>query len=147
MTFFYTSCPDGMCPVLILRLRRAQEAAAANGYGDDIQLLAMTFDPERDTKDALRTFAGQQGVDLEAGNWDFLRPERYEAAKEIMTDQIGLPLKKVDAEKYDSLEYRFPHYNLILLANERGIVERAYPRGATVEISRVVADLETVVSA
>lgn len=147
MTFFYTSCPDGMCPALILRLRRAQEAAAANGYGDDVQLLAMTFDPERDTEDALRTFAGQQGVDLEAGNWDFLRPERYETAKEILTDQIGLPLKKIDAEKYDSLEYQFPHYNLILLANERGIVERAYPRGATVEISRVVDDLETVVSA
>jgi len=61
MTFFYTSCPDGMCPALILRLRRAQEAAAANGYGEDVQLLAMTFDPERDTEDALRTFADQQG--------------------------------------------------------------------------------------
>lgn len=147
MTFFYTSCPDGMCPALILRLRRAQEAAAANGYGEDVQLLAMTFDPERDTEDALRTFADQQGVDLEAGNWDFLRPERYETAKEILTDRIGLPLKKVDAEKYDSLEYQFPHYNLVLLANEDGIVERAYPRGATVEISRVVDDLETVVKA
>jgi protein SCO1/2 len=64
-----------------------------------------------------------------------------------LTDRIGLPLKKVDAEKYDSLEYQFPHYNLVLLANEDGIVERAYPRGATVEISRVVDDLETVVKA
>lgn len=26
-TSFYTNCPDGVCPALILRLRRAQEAA------------------------------------------------------------------------------------------------------------------------
>jgi len=146
MTFVYTNCPDGMCPALTLRLRRTQEAAAENGFSDDVALLEMTFDPERDTESKLRTFAEQQGVDAEADNWHFLRPETYDEAKTIMTEDIGLPFKKTDAPEYDNLEYMFPHYNLILLANKRGIVERAYPNGAAIDPSKVVDDVETVVT-
>jgi len=80
---FYTNCPDGVCPALILRLRRGQEAAAEAGYGDQVAFLPTTFDPERDTAETLREYAGQQGVDLDAGNWHFLRPETYERAQEI----------------------------------------------------------------
>lgn len=147
LTFFYTNCPDGMCPALILRLRRSQEVAAAEGYDDDIAFLAMTFDPERDTAVELESYGVERGVDLEAGNWHYLRPDRYEDGAAVLTERFGLPLKKVDAEEYDHLEYVFPHYNLLLLVNERGIVERAYPNGATVEVARVVADVETVVTA
>ncbi|ELZ21186.1 SCO family protein [Natrinema limicola] len=146
MTFIYTNCPDGMCPALTLRLRRTQEVAAENGFSDDVALLEMTFDPERDTESKLRTFADEQGVDAEADNWHFLRPETYDRAKTIMTEDIGLPLKKTDAPDYDHLEYMFPHYNLILLANKRGIVERAYPNGASIDPSKVVEDVETVVT-
>ncbi|AEH39413.1 SCO family protein [Halopiger xanaduensis] len=144
VTFFYTSCPDGVCPALILRLRRAQEVAAEEGYSDSAAFLAMTFDPERDTADVLRTYADQQGVDLEAGNWHFLRPERYEDAKSIVADQYGLPIEKRDAEKYDDLEYMFPHFAYIFLVNERGLVERAYPDGATIATSKLVDDFEAV---
>ena len=146
MTFVYTNCPDGMCPALTLRLRRTQEVAAENGFSDDVALLEMTFDPERDTESKLRTFADEQGVDAEADNWHFLRPETYDEAKTIMTEDIGLPFKKTDAPQYDHLEYMFPHYNLILLANKRGIVERAYPNGASIDPSKVVDDVETVVT-
>ena len=171
MTFIYTNCPDGMCPSLTQRLRSVQESAAADGYSDDVALLEMTFDPERDTADALRAFADQQGVDAEAENWHFLRPESYDEAKQIMTERIGLPLEKRDPDEEDSSEngsaeedstqnesaeenssddesneYVFPHYNLILLANENGIVERAYPNGATIDPQTVIDDVETVVS-
>ncbi|MFA9427953.1 SCO family protein [Natronorubrum sp. A-ect3] len=147
MTFFYTSCPDGSCPALLLRLRRAQEVAAEEGYGNDVAFLAMTFDPERDTKDELRAYADQQGVDLNAGNWHFLRPNRYEEAKASITEQFGLPLEKQDVDEYDNLEYMFPHYNYIFLVNEQGLIERVYPDGATVDPSQVVDDFETVVTA
>lgn len=147
LTLFYTNCPDGMCPALILRLRRAQEVAAEEGYADKSAFLALTFDPERDTPDVLETYAGRQGVDLDAGNWHFLRPETYEEAKQVVSDQYGLPLEKRDAEEYSGLEYAFPHYNYIFLVNKQGIVERVYPNGATVDISRVVEDFETVVTA
>lgn len=147
LTFFYTNCPDGMCPALILRLRRAQEVAATEGYGDDAAFLATTFDPERDTEDALREFATQQGVDLDVGNWHFLRPESYEAGQELVRDEFGLQIRKIDAEDYERLDYTFPHYTLILLANSDGVVERAYPNGATTDVTRIVDDFERVVTA
>jgi len=146
-TSFYTNCPDGVCPALVLRLRRAQEVASQEGYSDDVAFLALTFDPERDTADVLREYADQQGVDLDAGNWHFLRPESYEAGQKLLESQFGLVIEKVPADDLENLEYQFPHYGLILLANERGIVERAYPNGATVDVETVEDDFRTVVEA
>ena len=146
-TSFYTSCPDGVCPALVLRLRRAQEVAAQKGYSDDAAFLALTFDPERDTADVLHEYAAQQGVDLDAGNWHFLRPESYERGQELLDEHFGLVIEKVPADDVENLEYQFPHYGLILLANERGIVERAYPNGATVDVETVETDFERVVEA
>ncbi|MDL0140513.1 SCO family protein [Halobacterium salinarum] len=145
-TSFYTNCPDGVCPALILRLRRAQEVAAEGGYGDAAAFLAHTFDPERDTADVLREYARQQGVNLDAGNWHFLRPESYEAGQELLEEQFGLVIEKQPAEDLENLEYQFPHYGLILLVNERGIVERAYPNGASVDVETVENDFEQVVT-
>ncbi|WP_181691651.1 SCO family protein [Natronomonas sp. LN261] len=147
MTFIYTNCPNGMCPALTLRLRRAQAVAAEKGYGDESAFLATTFDPERDTADVLEDYADRQGVDVDAGNWHFLRPESYEAGTELIEENFGLVIEKVDSDDYETLEYAFPHYNLILLANRDGVVERAYPNGATVDVDRVVEDFETVVTA
>ncbi|GAB3692795.1 SCO family protein [Halorubrum pallidum] len=146
-TSFYTHCPDGVCPALILRLRRAQAAAAEGEYGDELSLLPLTFDPERDTAEVLREYAGQQGVDLDAGNWHFLRPESYEAGQSLMEENFGLVIEKTEADQYENLEYRFPHYGLILLANKQGIVERAYPRGPQTDIESLVDDVERVVTA
>ena len=147
LTFFYTNCPDGVCPALILRLRRAQAVAAQEGYGEQAAFLPITFDPERDTEPVLREYAGQQGVDLGAGNWHFLRPETYERGKQLIESKFGLAVQKAEAPDYSSLAYRFPHYGLILLVNDRGIVERAYPNGPQVPIKRVVDDFDQVVTA
>jgi protein SCO1/2 len=146
-TSFYTSCPDGVCPALVLRLRRAQAAAAERGYGDETAFLALTFDPERDTAEVLREYAGQQGIDLEAGNWRFLRPESYEAGQELLDEKFGLAIEKQPADQYGNMEYLFPHYGLILLANREGIVERAYPRGPGTDVEALVSDFERVVTA
>ncbi|MFC7185652.1 SCO family protein [Halorubrum yunnanense] len=145
-TSFYTNCPKGVCPALILRLRRAQEYAAEQGYGDRAAFLPLTFDPQRDTAEALREYAGQQGVDLDAGNWHFLRPESYEAGKELMMDNFGLKIEKTDPDQYET-EYTFPHYGLILLVNEQGIVERAYPGGTNTDIEALVDDFDRVITA
>lgn len=164
MTYIYTSCPDGACPMLLQYLRQVQEDAAKNGYADDVALLAMSFDPERDTADALQTFGGQIGVDYEAENFHFLRPESYETAKTLMRDTFGVPLEKTDempdgngstnqsqneSMDHDHGEYMFTHTSIVELVNDRGIVERAYPRAniqrEAVNTNVVVEDTRTVV--
>jgi len=145
-TFLHELSGRGLS-ALILRLRRGQEAAAEAGYGDQVAFLPTTFDPERDTAETLREYAGQQGVDLDAGNWHFLRPETYERAQEIHDEHFGLKIEKTPADDIENLEYRFPHYGLIILANKRGIIERAYPRGPKTDIERLVDDLKRVATA
>ncbi|WP_255171627.1 SCO family protein [Natrononativus amylolyticus] len=216
MTFFFTSCPDGACPALLLRLRRAHEDSLERGTEDETAFLALTFDPERDTPEELETYADQQGVNLEAGNFHFLRPESYDAGMELVTDDFGMPVERVDTDEHpataddagddssngatddsnadddssdhadddssdhadddssdhaddhghdddshsdenddhvendshadhDHGEYTFTHYNLILLVNERGIVERAYPQATGTDIEPIVEDFRTVV--
>ncbi|MFC4541799.1 SCO family protein [Halosolutus amylolyticus] len=96
MTYFYSSCPDGACPALLLRLRRIQEDAAERGYEDDVGLLAVTFDPERDTGETLEQYAVEQGVDLDAGNWHFLRPEGEDEARAVIYEDFGMRYERVD---------------------------------------------------
>ncbi|MFC7231172.1 SCO family protein [Saliphagus sp. GCM10025308] len=189
LTFFFTSCPDGVCPALLLRLRRAQADAMERDYVDDLDLLALTFDPERDTPEVLEEYAGQQGVDLEVGNWHFLRPEDNETAKTTIDETFGMKIERVDdAEEgsdgdgdasdegesggdenhgndhgneteaendsedggndtsgHDHGEYTFTHIALTFLVNEHGVVERAYRNGASVDTSKVLEDVRTVV--
>ena len=172
MTFFFTACPDGACPALLLRLRRAQADSIEAGYDDEFALLAMTFDPERDTPEVLETYAGQQGVDLEAGNWHFLRPESYKDGEQLLTDEFGLLLDRIEDEEeleeyedvenghehddsdddsdhdhsdHDHGEYTFVHYNLILLVNEHGVVERSYPNALRTDSETIVEDVRAVV--
>ncbi|TYT61346.1 SCO family protein [Natrialba swarupiae] len=164
MTYFFTACPDGACPALLLRLRRTQEDAIERDYEDDIALLAMTFDPERDTPEVLAEYAGERGIDHEADNWHFLRPESYEDGEQLLDDTFGMHIERVedddelddhgqedhgtDHEDHDHGEYTFIHYNLIMLVNDDGIVERSYPNAVQqreeVSVEAIVEDARTV---
>ncbi|TYL37555.1 SCO family protein [Natronococcus pandeyae] len=90
LTFIYTSCTED-CGALTKLLQLVQEDAAEQGYDDDLALLAMTFDPETDDAEALREYGEQYGVDIEADNWHFLRPETNEEAMSLLNDDIGVP--------------------------------------------------------
>lgn len=147
MTFVYTHCP-GVCPALTQVLRHAQADAIENGYTDAVAFLATTFDPERDTAEALRAFGDQQGVDYEAENWHFLRPESRERAREVITDTYGVRFERVDPEAltsdtgHDVGEYGFDHYPITYLVNREGYVERAYT--GVPETSQVLEDFSAV---
>lgn len=54
LTFIYTSCPD-VCPLTAENLRVAYELLPADAR-DQVALLAVTVDPERDTRQALQRF-------------------------------------------------------------------------------------------
>lgn len=123
MTFFYSHCQT-VCPRLVSTLRNVQTRATDDGSGDEVVFLAVTFDPERDTESRLREWASVMHVDLDAGNWYFLRPDSHERAKEVVQETYGVGFSKTTPEHMDM--YMFNHLGLILLANRRTYVERAY---------------------
>lgn len=65
MGFIYTHCPD-ICPLITQNLIKIQ-----NGLGnpDDVQFIAVSFDPKRDTPAVLKDFKNVFGLDR---NFDFL---------------------------------------------------------------------------
>ena len=200
-TFVFTNCPDGACPALLQRLVSASHTAVDEGYEDDVAFVPITFDPERDTPEVLEAYTDAFGIDPTHPGWHFLRPETETEAAQLVNDDFGLPIERVDPEEADhdhgddsdhddddehdhhgdddehdhhdhgdeddqsedagngeddgdddpieppdpdEIEYTFTHFNLILLVNERGIVERSYPQATTVSQREIEADMLTV---
>lgn len=139
-TFFYSHC-NTVCPVLISTMRNVQTHASNEGYADEVSLLPVTFDPERDTADRLREYAGEMNVDVDADNWTFLRPSDPERAAAVATDEFGVVFERSHPEDMDM--YMFTHSALTFLVNGDGYVERAYRSQAPNE-DQILADLEQV---
>ena len=141
-TTFFASCP-AECGVLLTRLAGIQRLVAERGLDDDVVFLPITFDPERDDAAALRENADIYGVDLDADNWHYLRPETPDEAKRVVEDELGFGFER-ETESDRLPGYDFAHIVVTLLVNPDGVVERAY-RGENLDHNRVVDDIETVV--
>ena len=95
LTFIFTRCP-GVCPGLTANLVQVQSDAAENGYTDDVALMAVTFDPVYDTAEVLDVYADDMGVDRDADNFYFLRPDGEERVNEVVVEKFGHAYSKTD---------------------------------------------------
>lgn len=139
VTFFYSHCKT-VCPVLVSTLRDVQTHAVENGYGDQVAFFPVTFDPARDDADRLGEYAEQMHVDVDAGNWHFLRPRSPERARAVVDESFGVAFQR---QSSDSSGYMFAHTALTLLVNGDGYVERAYQTKSP-DDGRIVDDLRAV---
>ena len=65
VSFLYTNCPD-ICPALTYQLRKLSEELEED-YGESVEFITITVDPERDTPERLSSFAVNNNAD-----WRFL---------------------------------------------------------------------------
>lgn len=141
LTTFFAACPEE-CGILINNLAGAQASTIEGGFADDVRFLAITFDPERDDAERLRDNASLYGVDLDVGNWRYLRPESPSEAESVVTDELGVPFERVDES--DRLPtYDFSHIVITTLANPGGVVERVY-QGENFDRERLAEDAKNV---
>jgi cytochrome oxidase Cu insertion factor (SCO1/SenC/PrrC family) len=59
LTFLYTDCPD-VCPLIASNLHETYKQLG--NLGKQVQLMAVTVDPEHDTTDKIRQFSAQRGL-------------------------------------------------------------------------------------
>lgn len=79
VTFFFTNCPD-ICPTTILDIKKLQQLMEEKGITEDEYLiLAITLDPEYDTKETILQY--KQAFDITSSNWLFLRGSEEETKK------------------------------------------------------------------
>lgn len=138
-TAFYATCP-AECVPLLNSLTAVQSNTLERDIADETRFLAITFDPERDTEDELRSHADRMNTDLEAGNWHYLRPDDAEMAKSVVHDDLGVPFEREDLGEH----YEFTHISVTFLVNPDGYVERTY-RGEDPDPERITDDLEAVI--
>jgi cytochrome oxidase Cu insertion factor (SCO1/SenC/PrrC family) len=88
VNFFYTHCPD-TCPLQSAQMARLQRDFAKE---EDLRLVSITVDPDRDTPAVLREYADRYGAD--AAQWLFLTGEKkaiYRLAREGFHLGAGFP--------------------------------------------------------
>jgi protein SCO1/2 len=136
-TFFFTNCMT-VCPVLISALREVQIHSVTEGYADQVSFYPVTFDPARDDAAAFQKEATQMNVDMDVGNWHFLRPADEAEAKSVVEDQFGVFFQK--NEPNEEGNYMFTHLGLVMLVNGDGYVERTY-RGNQPDEQTLIDDL------
>ncbi|WP_276300550.1 SCO family protein [Halorussus lipolyticus] len=140
LTFFYSHCQT-VCPVLVSAVRNVHTHSLNQGYADEVAFFPTTFDPERDDAERLRTYAEEMNVDVDAGNWQFLRPESKDRAKAVVQDEFGVAFERTHPDEME--KYMFTHSALTFLVNAEGYVERAY-RSKSPDAKQIRSDLETV---
>ncbi|WP_219835888.1 SCO family protein [Paenibacillus sp. R14(2021)] len=118
--FFYANCPD-ICPPTTYLMSEVQNKLKDKGtFGSDVEFMSITFDPKRDSIEAMRKFSGK--FDVDASGWKFLREDSEEATAKLMKD-FGLGIVK------DPSTNLFTHSDTITFVDRKGVV-RKYMTGS-----------------
>lgn len=116
--FIYTSCTS-VCPILTSKFKKIQKTLKEEGaFGDEVVLVSISFDPQRDTKVRLRDFGNRFGADY--SGWHFLRPESEDEAYRVISGFGG----HFEPEENDTDE--FLHTAAAVVVNPEGKIVKEF---------------------
>jgi protein SCO1/2 len=142
VNFIYTSCTT-VCPVMTAQMKMLEQRMAAEGAGvPGVSFVSFTFDPERDTPEALHEYSAR--FDAVGPAWHFLTGAEREM-KRVVGDGFGVYYEKlgltgVPPEHAGHAGYEFKHDNRFLLLDSAGLVRAQYD-GATLDAGIVARDI------
>ncbi|MBP1989731.1 SCO family protein [Paenibacillus eucommiae] len=89
--FLFTSCPD-ICPITTYNMVRLQEELKQDKqWGNEVQFISITFDPERDTPEVFKEYGDRMGMDYEG--WTLLTGT--EAETSAVAKSFGVLVQKM----------------------------------------------------
>lgn len=113
--FYFTNCPD-VCPPTTYRLSEVQKLLQDKGmFGTDASIVSISFDPERDTLEEIKTWSEKYNADY--SGWYFLRGKEEDVAK--MMPELGSSVFKDE-------DGNFTHLNVITLVDQDGNIRKYY---------------------
>jgi len=107
VSMFYTSCPY-VCPLIIDTLKKTQHALTADEAAR-LQVLLVSFDPERDTATRLKEVFGQRKID--GASWTLARTDTQSVRK--LAAVLGVQYRKLANREIN-------HSTAIVLLNTDG---------------------------
>jgi protein SCO1 len=131
VTFIYTSCTD-TCPLLTGKLAGVRDKLGAD-FGSRAHFLSVTVDPERDTPDVLREYAGRFKAD--PAGWAFLTGTPDQVAE--VTGAYGIFVRRTPRGEVD-------HTFLTSLIDRHGILRVQY-LGTRFDPDELLADVQALI--
>lgn len=123
--FFFTQCPD-VCPITTFMLSQTQKILVEDGsFGKDVEFVSISFDPENDTREAIKAFADRFKANYEG--WYFLRGDQ-EAIRKLATNSFKVLIAGNTKEN-------FVHANRIALVDRDNRLRALYDAGDTDNIT------------
>lgn len=83
ISFMFTRC-DGACPLLAQKLNRVRSELSTR-FGEDVQFITISMDPEFDSPAELRKFAAKHGAAV--AGWTFLTGSKADV--DLVTTRLG----------------------------------------------------------
>ncbi|MBK6679291.1 MAG: SCO family protein [Ignavibacteriales bacterium] len=134
--FIFTHCPD-ICPLTVNNMQLVQNALKTDGM-DDVEFIAISFDPERDTVALLKKFAALREIDER--NFKFLTGTRKEI--DSLMSVMRIVAVTGDTTMIDgSPSYFYTHTDRISIIDRRGFLRKEYP-GSKANIEEIVNDIK-----
>jgi protein SCO1/2 len=130
----YTHCPD-VCPLTLSHLRDVKKIVDPNG--EDVQVVFVTIDPERDTPDIMQKYVG---------HFDKLFPQKFKGLSGTPAE-IAVAAKPYNV-KYEKKEtgsadgYSMAHTAEVYLIDPQFNWQMTFPFG--VQAEEIAADLQTL---
>lgn len=131
-SFFFTTCPT-VCPNLVARLKRVQQATAGRA---DVAMVSFSVTPEIDTPARLQAFAASHGIDAE--RWWLLTGERAQIQRLFSRSYFADDQRLEDGGEF------LLHTERVLLVDAEGRLRGVYNGSQAFEMERLVADIEAL---
>ncbi|MFC4770022.1 SCO family protein [Effusibacillus consociatus] len=129
--FIFVNCPD-VCPTTTHNMVSLQEKLKQkNLFGSDVQFVAISFDPVRDTREVLKNYGNNLKVDW--NGWTMYRGTEEETQK-VLKDF------KIFAEKQPDGSYVHPTKALFLIDRNNNI-RKIYTMGENMNNQEILKDI------
>jgi len=134
--FIFTNCPD-ICPATTYNMSQLQEQLKEkNLFGDKVEFVTITFDPEFDTAEVLQAYAEKFHADQ--SGWKFLRGD--DKAIEAVTKDFGMAVMKLPDENSPT-GYSITHTARMFLVDPDGNMRQAYGMAADMDMDLMMKEM------
>lgn len=136
----FTNCPD-ICPMTTNNMYRIQQRLKEEKI-DDVELISLTFDPQRDTPFILKQYAEIRDINTE--HWDFLttNEETVDSLKQVLGFMAvaGDTSYTPEGKPY----YFFVHTDRIQLIDQESRIRKNY-KGSVINLEEIIADIKLLI--
>lgn len=137
--FMYTKCPD-ICPITTLELSKLRNQLVDEGlFGEKVEFLTITIDPERDTPEVLQDYASRFQVTSDDDGWYFLTGDEEDIRR------LGQNMRPPFAFR-DQGDGSINHHSIMYFIDGDGNLLETFVMGSDFDIERAYKRIDRTVN-